>query len=160
MAVISRGVLHDLCRFFAKHLLQKVERVRPNVMIKVPATPEGIAAIRQLTCEGINVNITLLFALDRYREVVEAYLAGLEARLAASQPIDRIASVASFFLSRIDVLVDPVLEKLRPAGGPNGVVAPMLDGQVAIASAKIAYQIYKEVNSKDRASGALLERQQ
>jgi len=123
---------------------------RPNVMIKVPGTAEGIPAIRQLTREGINVNITLLFALDRYREVVEAYLAGLEARIAEGQSIDRIVSVASFFLSRIDVLVDPVLEKLMLAGGPEGEIAQTMHGQVAIASAKIAYQIYKEAVGGER----------
>ncbi len=139
----TAGTIAEARRFWAA-------LARPNVMIKVPATPEGIPAIQQLTREGINVNITLLFALDRYREVVEAYLAGLEARLAEGQSIDRIASVASFFLSRIDVLIDPVLEKLMLAGGPKGEIAQTLHGQVAIASAKIAYQIYKEVGGGDR----------
>ncbi|HLW58990.1 MAG TPA: bifunctional transaldolase/phosoglucose isomerase [bacterium] len=123
---------------------------RPNVMIKVPATPEGIPAIRELTRGGINVNVTLLFAIDRYRDAAEAYLAGLDARVAAGQPIDRIASVASFFLSRIDVLVDPVLEGLIQAGGAKGEVAKLLRGQVAIASAKVAYQMYTDVGRGER----------
>ena len=139
----TEGTIAEARRFWGR-------LARPNVMIKVPATPEGIPAIRQLTGEGINVNITLLFALDRYRGVVEAYLAGLEARLSAGQPIDRIVSVASFFLSRIDVLVDPVLEKLMQAGGPQGEIAQTLHGQAAIASAKIAYQIYKEAVAGER----------
>ncbi len=93
---------------------------RPNVLIKVPATKEGLPAIRQLISEGINVNVTLLFGLPRYREVAEAYIAGLEDRAAPGQPLGRVASVASFFLSRIDVLLDPQLEKLAAAGGPKG----------------------------------------
>jgi transaldolase len=139
----TAGTIAEARRFWTR-------LAHPNVMIKVPATPEGIPAIRQLTREGVNVNITLLFALDRYREVVEAYLTGLEARLAAGQPVDRIVSVASFFLSRIDVLIDPVLEKLMQAGGPKSQIAQTLHGQVAIASAKIAYQIYKGVVAGER----------
>ena len=123
---------------------------RPNVMIKVPATSEGLPAIRQLTAEGINVNITLLFGLGRYREVVEAYLAGLEARVERGLPIDRIASVASFFLSRIDVLVDPLLEQRMREGGSPAEVAETLRGQVAIACAREAYQIYKEITRSER----------
>jgi transaldolase / glucose-6-phosphate isomerase len=114
---------------------------RPNVMIKVPATLEGLPAIRRLISEGINVNVTLIFGLDRYRAVAEAYLAGLEDRVKAGKPIDNIASVASFFLSRIDVLVDPILEKKAAEGGPKGEIAQSLVGQVALASAKKAYQI-------------------
>ena len=93
---------------------------RPNVLIKVPATKEGLPAIRQLISEGINVNVTLLFGLPRYREVAEAYIAGLEDRAAQGQPLNRVASVASFFLSRIDVLLDPRLEKLAAAGRTPG----------------------------------------
>ena len=102
----------------ARHLWQALSR--PNVLIKVPATKEGLPAIRQLISEGINVNVTLLFGLPRYREVAEAYIAGLEARAAQGQPLNRVASVASFFLSRIDVLLDPRLEKLAAAGRPPG----------------------------------------
>jgi len=118
---------------------------RPNVFIKVPATPEGLPAIQQLISEGINVNVTLLFGLSRYRRVAEAYIAGLAQRVALGQPIDGIRSVASFFLSRIDVLVDPQLEELMAGGGSEARLAEDLHGQVAIDSAKQAYQIYKEV---------------
>jgi transaldolase len=123
---------------------------RPNVMIKVPATPEGIPAIRQLISEGINVNITLLFGLPRYQQVIEAYIAGLEMRAAQGKPVDRIASVASFFLSRIDVVVDPILENKMKAGGLAAETARALHGQVAIASAKMAYQINKKVFNSSR----------
>jgi transaldolase len=118
---------------------------RPNVFIKVPATAKGLPAIQQLISEGISVNVTLLFGLPRYRRVAEAYLAGLEQRLALGRPIDGIRSVASFFLSRIDVLVDPKLEAMMDGGGPAARTAQDLRGQVAIASAKQAYQIYKEI---------------
>src|ERR687885_1021143 len=84
---------------------------RPNIMVKVPATPEGIPAIRTLLSEGININITMLFALDNYRQVADAYLSALETRVSQGQPIDRIASVASIFVSRIDTAVDKLLEE-------------------------------------------------
>ncbi len=110
---------------------------RPNVMIKVPATLEGLPAIRQLIAEGINVNVTLLFGLERYHRVAEAFLAGIKDRLARGEPVDRVASVASFFLSRIDVLVDKLLAD-RPGGAE-------WQGEAAIASARRAYQIFKEI---------------
>jgi transaldolase len=100
--------------------------------------------------EGINVNITLLFGLPRYREVAEAYLVGLETLAAHGKPLTRIASVASFFLSRIDVLIDPMLAKLRLEGGPIAENVARLHGQVAIASAKVAYQIYQEIFGGER----------
>jgi transaldolase len=118
---------------------------RPNVLIKVPATAEGLPVIRQLIGEGINVNVTLLFGIPRYRQVVEAYLAGVEAWVAQAKPVRTVASVASFFVSRIDALVDPLLEKLIVQGGEHGNLAKMMHGQVAVASAKVAYQIYKEM---------------
>jgi transaldolase len=124
--------------------------VRPNIFIKIPATRAGLPAISQLIAEGINVNVTLLFGLGRYREVAEAYIAGLEARTGQGQPLDRVASVASFFLSRIDVLVDPMLEKAMRAGGSQAEIARSLHGRTATASAKIAYQIYKEIFSSDQ----------
>lgn len=107
---------------------------RKNVMIKIPATAEGLQAIRTCISEGININITLLFGLPRYEEVIEAYLSGLEDRVQAGKPIDQVHSVASFFLSRIDSLIDPEL-KSKGLGD--------LKGQVAIASARKAYEIYK-----------------
>ena len=115
---------------------------RPNVFIKVPATREGLPVIRQLISEGINVNVTLLFGLLRYREVAEAYIAGLEERAALGLPLARVASVASFFLSRIDVKMDPKLEQIMAAGGPQAEIAANLRGEVAIASAKVAHCKY------------------
>ncbi len=123
---------------------------RPNVFIKVPATAEGLPAIRRLIGEGISVNVTLLFGLPRYREVADAYLAGLEESAVHGRPLNRIASVASFFLSRIDTLVDPLLEKVIDAGGGRAETAKRARGQVALASAKAAYQIYKEIFHGDR----------
>jgi transaldolase len=119
---------------------------RKNVMIKVPGTKEGLPAIEQLISEGINVNVTLLFGLDRYREVAEAYIAGLEKRAKAGKPLDSIASVASFFLSRIDSMVDPMLEEKLLKDS----VAGKLVGKVAIACAKEAYRIYKNVFGGER----------
>jgi transaldolase len=118
---------------------------RPNVFIKVPGTVEGLQCIRQLISEGINVNVTLLFGLPRYREVAEAYILGLEDRAGKDKPLQSASSVASFFLSRIDVLVDSKLEKIMAGGGEKAALAKKVHGQVAIASAREAYQIYKEI---------------
>jgi transaldolase/transaldolase/glucose-6-phosphate isomerase len=118
----------------ARELWKTVDR--KNVMIKIPGTKEGLAAIRQCISEGININITLLFGIPRYLEVTEAYLSGLEDRLKNNQSIDHIESVASFFLSRIDVMLDPVLKQKK---------LDDLVGEVAIASAKVAYEKYKDV---------------
>ena len=123
---------------------------RPNVMIKVPATIEGLPAIQQLIGEGINVNITLLFGLPRYRQVAEAYLAGLETLAAQGKPLKSIASVASFFLSRIDVLLDPTLEKTMAVDKSKADFAATCHGEVAIFSAKAAYQMYKEIFESER----------
>ena len=123
---------------------------RPNVFIKVPATIDGLPAIRQLISEGINVNVTLLFGLPRYRQVVEAYMAGLEERAGQGKPLKHIASVASFFLSRIDTLLDPMIIKFIRAGSEETVMALDVRGQVAISSAKAAYQIYKEIIESER----------
>jgi len=123
---------------------------RPNVLIKVPATANGLPAIQQLISEGISVNVTLLFGLPRYRQVAEAYIAGLEARAAQGQPLKHLASVASFFVSRIDALVDPLIERLIAPGCKESDLARKAHGQIAIASAKMAYQIYKEIFADDR----------
>jgi transaldolase len=123
---------------------------RPNILIKVPATKEGLVAIKQLISEGINVNVTLLFGIPRYQEVVEAYLSGLEERVAQGKPVENIASVASFFLSRIDALIDPLLEKILVENNEKSKLAKQLHGQCAIDSAKIAYQISKEIYSSER----------
>lgn len=117
---------------------------RPNVFIKVPATLEGLPAITQLISEGVNINVTLLFGLPRYQEVAQAYMAGIEKRVDQGQPIEQVASVASFFLSRIDTLIDPILDKIIEQGGEKAVLAKKIHGQVAIASAKVAYQMYHE----------------
>jgi transaldolase len=123
----------------AEDLWKKVDR--KNVMIKIPGTKPGLEAIRQSIAKGININVTLLFGLPRYEEVTEAYISGLEDHLAAGHSISHISSVASFFLSRIDVLVDPMLDE-KGLGD--------LKGEVAIASAKKAYEIYKRVFSGPR----------
>ena len=142
---VSPHLAHDTKRTVdeAHRLWGAVDR--PNVFIKIPATMEGLAAIRELIGEGMNINVTLLFGLPRYREVARAYLAGLEDRIINGKPIDRVASVASFFLSRIDTMIDPILEKKAEAGGRIGLTAASLLGEVAIASAKVAYHIFKEV---------------
>ena len=132
----------------AQQLWSRVNR--PNVMIKVPATSQGLPAIRQLVGEGINVNITLLFGLPRYREVTDAYLSGLEILAAQGKSLKQSASVASFFLSRIDVLIDPGLDKIMKAGGQQAGIAQRLHGQTAIASAKVAYQMYQEIFGTER----------
>ncbi|GAA4923905.1 transaldolase [Mucilaginibacter defluvii] len=123
---------------------------RKNVMIKVPGTKEGLPVIEQLISEGINVNVTLLFSLDRYREVAEAYVAGIEKRLANGESVDKVASVASFFLSRIDSLVDPMLEAIIKDNPDKAGPARKVLGKVAISSAQAAYQIYKDIFKSDR----------
>ena len=123
---------------------------RPNLMIKVPGTPEGLPAIRTLIGEGINVNVTLLFSVERYRAVIDTYLGGLEDRAGRGQSLEGIASVASFFLSRIDLLLDPQLEKLVSEGGEKAEIARPMVGQVASASAKRAYQSYLETVASPR----------
>jgi transaldolase len=123
---------------------------RPNVFIKVPATFEGLAAIQQLISEGINVNVTLLFGLPRYRQVAAAFIAGLEARVNDGKSVEHVASVASFFLSRIDTMIDPLLENLIAEDGKDADLAEKVHGQVAIASAKKAYELYKEIFQGER----------
>jgi transaldolase len=112
---------------------------RPNVMIKVPATDAGVSAIEELTARGVNVNVTLLFSVARYEQVIDAYVTGLERRVAAGQPVDEIASVASFFVSRIDAKTDALL----PAGSD-------LRGRVAIANASRAYGRYRDRFADER----------
>ena len=129
----------------AKRLWSRLER--KNAMIKIPGTEPGLAAIRDTIAAGINVNVTLLFSPDRYRAVANAYFDGLEARLAAGKPIDNIASVASFFLSRIDTLVDKQIDDLANKGKAE---AKKLRGTAAIASACRAYGIYEELVASSR----------
>lgn len=123
---------------------------RPNILIKIPATEESLVAIQQLISEGISVNVTLLFGLSRYKQVIEAYLSGLELRLENHLPIDHVASVASFFISRIDTLIDPMLDLIMEKGGSKGELANNIHGQTAIACAKVAYQIYQDIVNGDR----------
>jgi transaldolase/glucose-6-phosphate isomerase len=120
---------------------------RANLMIKVPGTPEGIPAFQQLISEGINVNVTLLFAQDVYERVAKAYIAGLEEFVKSGGDASRIASVASFFVSRIDTLADSLLaDRVKNAKTPaERDLARGLEGKVAIANAKLAYQIYKKI---------------
>jgi transaldolase len=130
---------------------------RPNVMVKIPGTAAGVPAIRQCLAEGININITLLFSVARHREVMEAYLSALEERVAAGQPIDRLRSVASFFVSRVDTNVDKKLDKI------GSDAARQLRGKAAIANAKLAYEAFREVFGSPRfaalkAKGASLQR--
>ncbi len=129
----------------ARRLWKTVDR--PNLMVKVPATKEGIPAIRQLLEEGININITLLFAQSAYEQVAEAYIAALEARAAKGQDVSRIASVASFFVSRIDTLIDGMIdEKLKTETDTKkkGLLGSV-EGKVAIANARRTYAKYQEL---------------
>ena len=125
---------------------------RKNVMIKIPGTPEGMPAIEQATYEGININITLLFSLHAYDQTMEAYIRGLERRVAENNPIDNISSVASFFVSRIDSAVDKELERRisQTGGDEEKVRLQSLLGRIAIANAKMAYQRYKKVFHGER----------
>ncbi len=120
---------------------------RPNVMIKIPGTEPGLTAIRELIAAGINVNVTLLFSPERYRAVAESYCDGLETRLAAGGRIDGVSSVASFFLSRIDTLVDKQLDALAAKGQP---AAKALRGKAAIANASRAYEIFTALVGSQR----------
>jgi transaldolase/glucose-6-phosphate isomerase len=120
---------------------------RKNVMIKIPGTPEGIPAIEQAIYEGININITLLFSLRAYDQTMEAYIRGLERRVAENKPVDNLSSVASFFVSRIDSAVDKELERRisQMTDGEEKTKRQSLLGRIAIANAKMAYQRYKKV---------------
>jgi transaldolase len=119
-------------------------------MIKVPGTKEGLWAIEELTSEGISVNFTLLFGLDRYREVAEAYISGLENLSRYGESMSNVTSVASFFLSRIDTMMDPMLEELAKKNVENREVTGKLAGKAAIACAREAYRIYKNVFGSER----------
>jgi len=125
---------------------------RPNLMVKIPSTQEGVPAIRQALSEGININITLIFSLDNYRQVVEAYLSALEDRKARDMEISHIASVASFFVSRLDVLVDKLLEDKIKATSSYAEQQQLrgLQGKIAIANARMVYQEFKQLFSGPR----------
>jgi len=146
----------------ARRLHERVDR--PNLMIKVPATREGLPAVETLISEGINVNVTLLFSVQRYEAVVDAYMKGLQARVARGQPVQQIASVASFFISRVDAIVDKLLQnRLELATGEEQEQIRALLGMTAIANAKMAYQAYKNLFTSQRfkplmAAGAQTQR--
>jgi len=123
---------------------------RPNLFVKIPATAAGVSAIRDSLGSGININITLIFSLQRYAEVIEAYLSGLEERVENNLPIAHLASVASFFVSRIDSKVDGWLDDLIKQGGAMAKKAGDLKGKIAVANAKLAYQLFKEQFSTPR----------
>lgn len=138
---------------------------RKNVMVKIPATKEGLPAITRATAEGYNINITLIFSLERYREVAEAYIAGLERRVKEGKPVAGIASVASIFVSRIDTLVDDLLgKKIAEAKDPATAASlRRLLGKVAVANTKLVYQAFREIFHGPRfaalrAKGALVQR--
>ena len=142
---ISPGVSHDADAAVeeARRLWKTVDR--PNVMVKVPGTREGAVAVRRLIAEGINVNITLLFAIEAHERVIEAYMAGLEDRVKAHQPIDGLTSVASFFVSRVDTEIDKRLDGLIAKAPPaEKERLQMLKGRAAIANAKLAYRLFQQ----------------
>jgi transaldolase len=145
----------------AQRLWQVVDR--PNLMIKVPGTPEGAEAIRQLIADGINVNVTLLFSIDAHARVIEAFIAGLEDRAAAGKPVARIASVASFFISRVDSAIDKQLTAMAAANPAAADTLNALQGRAAIANAKLAYRLFTASFSSARwaalaAHGAQVQR--
>jgi transaldolase len=141
----TEGTLAEVRRFW-----DSIDR--PNLMVKIPATPAGIPAIRRSIASGININITLIFSIDNYRQVAEAYFGALEERRAKGQDISRIASVASFFISRVDVLVDKLLEDKIGAAGASAQQQELkgLEGKAAIANARLAYQEFKRLFSGPR----------
>lgn len=145
----------------ARRLWRLVDR--PNLMIKIPATTSGLPAIAAALADGININITLIFSRARYAEVMEAYLSGMEQRLAAGQPLDSIASVASFFVSRVDTKVDGYLAALIDRGGAPAATASGLLGKAGIANTRLAYADYQKVFGSQRfqrlkAHGARVQR--
>ena len=145
----------------AKELWNEVDR--PNLMIKIPATREGLPAITDAIAAGVNVNVTLIFARQRYMKVMNAYLKGLEKRAAEGLALDSIASVASFFVSRVDSKVDKRLQAIIQAGGARAEQAKSLSGKAAIANARLAYADFKQVFLEERfqklaGSGAQVQR--
>ena len=145
----------------AERLWRMVDR--PNLMIKIPATNNGLLAVYETIAAGINVNVTLIFSIEMYQKVAEAYLAGLEKRLTANLPSENISSVASFFISRIDTNIDTRLAKIIQDGQDPRGKAENLQGRVAVANAKIAYDLNKGLFISDRfrklkASGGRVQR--
>lgn len=148
---VSPGVASDVAATVAEahRLWDTVDR--PNVMVKVPGTPQGALAVRQLISDGINVNITLLFSLEAHDRVIDAYMSGLEDRVSAGNPIDHVFSVASFFVSRVDTEVDRRLDETIKAANPaDRDRLKMLKGRAAIANAKLAYRLFRRRFDEDR----------
>ena len=139
----TEGTLAD-----ARRLWQTLQQ--PNVMIKIPATKEGLPAIEEALYDGINVNVTLMFSMDHYVAVAEAYLRALERRVAANRRIDHIASVASFFVSRVDTLLDKKLEEIVRAEGPQAAQAATLMGKAAVANSQLVYEKYGDLFGSER----------
>lgn len=161
---VSPGVAND-----ASATVEEAHRLwatvdRPNAMVKVPGTAEGAKAVRRLIADGINVNVTLLFSIDAHARVIEAYLHGLEDRLAAGHPIDRVASVASFFVSRVDSEIDKRLDAIAASAGEgvrDGILR--LRGKAAVANARLAYRLFAQKFGDERwarlaAHGARVQR--
>lgn len=148
---VSPGVANEAAATVeeAKRLWATVDR--PNVMVKVPGTDEGALAVRQLIAAGINVNITLLFSIDAHDRVIDAYMSGLEDRIAAGNPVDHVFSVASFFVSRVDTEVDKRLDAMIKSANPQDRDRlKMLKGRAAVANAKLAYRLFRRRFSEDR----------
>ena len=123
---------------------------KPNLMVKVPATAEGLPAVEELIYRGCNINVTLLFSVKRYKEVLDAYMKGLERRLSEGEPLDTVASVASFFVSRVDTLTDRLLEEKMGDAGADPEKIRSLMGKAAVANAQAAYQVFKDAFSSER----------
>ncbi|MDF2775886.1 MAG: Transaldolase, partial [Geminicoccaceae bacterium] len=161
---VSPGVSNDAEASIAEARRLWATVGRPNVMVKIPGTVEGAKAVRALIADGVNVNITLLFSIDAHRRVIEAYMGGLEDRLAAGHDISGLASVASFFVSRVDTEVDKRLDAIAAKGDAAAKDRAMaLKGRAAIANAKLAYQLFREMFASERwaalaARGARLQR--
>ncbi|HEV1998356.1 MAG TPA: transaldolase [Candidatus Dormibacteraeota bacterium] len=136
---------------------------RPNLMVKIPATSEGIPAIEQMLYEGHSINVTLIFGLDYYRKVAEAYVSAVERRIAEGKPVEDLGSVASFFVSRVDTKVDKMLDALVESGKLKAEDARRLKGRAAVANARLAYELYREIFHSERfkalqAKGARVQR--
>ena len=148
---VSPGVANDPDATVAEALRLWKTVDRPNVMVKVPGTETGAVAVRRLIAEGLNINITLLFSLEAHQRVIEAYMGGLEDRVQAGKPIDRIASVASFFVSRVDTEIDKRLDAMaKAASGDERARLEALKGRAAIANAKRAYRLFQQMFASDR----------
>lgn len=160
---VPPNLAHDADTTLAEARRYAAAIERPNLMIKIPGTPEGLKAVEQTIRDGINVNVTLLFSVQSYIDTAWAYIRGLEGRLADGHDISHLASVASFFLSRIDSKVDDALDQLAEADASKQEQIAGLKGKVAIANAKLAYQEYKKITQSDRwqalaAKGAKVQR--